>query len=134
MGSGEISPGGKLTYTLPNLEEHDNKAYIQSPIGRFNKGLVYDGIKKRHTIEWPAYLWDHTNNKSSEIIQYNDHISSYAEKNLVGYKYYEKYNMIPLFPFGFGLSYTNYHIIPCFTYCVSHASCKIDVLVKSTHK
>merc|ERR1712233_136653 len=82
----------------------------------------------------PAYLWDHTNNKSSEIIQYNDHISSYAEKNLVGYKYYEKYNMIPLFPFGFGLSYTNYHIIPCFTYCVSHASCKIDVLVKSTHK
>merc|ERR1712141_223224 len=56
-----------------------------------------------------------------------------GEKNLVGYKYYEKYGMKPMFPFGYGLSYSSFKITPNFTRCVSHESCTIDIKVSSNN-
>eukprot|EP01059_Diplonema_ambulator_P005184 TRINITY_DN14939_c0_g1_i2.p1 TRINITY_DN14939_c0_g1~~TRINITY_DN14939_c0_g1_i2.p1 ORF type:complete len:779 (+),score=249.82 TRINITY_DN14939_c0_g1_i2:32-2338(+) len=104
MLTGAVSPGGKLSYTMPDVEKGpDGKSYIQSPISRFNPGLVYPGSKV--TLQVPAYAWDEAGNKVSSIVQYGHDVSEYVEGQLIGYKYYEKYGMKPLFPFGYGLSH-----------------------------
>ena len=39
-----------------------------------------------------------------------DSIVSYAEKLLVGYRWFDTRNIEPLYPFGYGMSYTNFEI------------------------
>jgi hypothetical protein len=65
--------------------------------------------------------------KRGPELQYGASFSAHVEKNLVGYKYYEKYSMKPLFPFGFGLSYQSPQVSAVFGECgvggcVVHAS------------
>jgi len=124
---GEISPGGKLSYTLPTLE--DDGLHIQSPVGRFNAGLQYDRTKgaPRPTLHPPAYLWDPVHNRTTTVVQYSGNVSAYAEKRLIGYKYYEKHGMVPMFPFGFGLSYFKYMLEPDFSQCHTTTTCTIGV-------
>lgn len=144
--NGDISPGGKLTQTLPKLEE--NGDHLQSPIGRFNAGLrgqncvkgsakhgstcllgakttltpnCYD-ISPSRNCE-PAYMWDEVKQEhDKDIVQYGHDSSNYSEGALVGYKYYEKYNMTPLFPFGFGLSYGKWNMDVDFRKCQGKTS------------
>eukprot|EP00659_Diplonema_papillatum_P013180 gene13180-20354_t len=104
--SGQTSPGGRLSYTLPNVEWGPNAAtYIQSPVARFNPGLIYVDSAQAFTLKAPGYFWNETEQVFTDIVQYGADSSAFMEKALVGYKYYEKYNMPPLFPFGFGLSF-----------------------------
>lgn len=128
---GEVSPGGKLIVTLPTLEA-DNKT-IQSPVGRFNSGLKFDG-STRNTLNNPAFLWNATSMSPTKIVQYDAGVSNYAEKNLVGYKYYQKYNMVPMYPFGFGLSYADYALDVDFTQCSGESACTLAVRVSSSYK
>lgn len=139
--SGDISPGGKLTHTLPTVETFKGEQYIQSPIGRFNPGLkvpstlcvngsaltCLNGAK--NTILPPALAWDFVKNDYSDIIQYGYESSNYSEGRLNGYKYYEKYGMQPLFPFGYGLSYGKWHLEANFEECQRATSCKVAVQV-----
>jgi len=126
--AGEVAPGGKLTFTLPALEDDDK--HIQSPVGRFNKGLDYT-IQRNCTIHYPASYWDpNTKTFDHDIKQYDYNSSEYAEKGLVGYKYYEKYDMTPMFPFGYGLSYADFKVQNVdFAGCQSQKSCSFVVHV-----
>eukprot|EP00756_Hemistasia_phaeocysticola_P027967 Hpha_TRINITY_DN16147_c4_g8::TRINITY_DN16147_c4_g8_i1::g.6204::m.6204/K05349/bglX; beta-glucosidase len=116
MFTGAVSPGGKLSFTIPGVEKGPGgKTYLQSPIARFNSGLEYPTHHKRSpavTIETPGYAWDEAADKVSGVVQYGVESSEYSEGRLIGYKYYEKYGMKPLFGFGFGLSHVETSVSP----------------------
>src|SRR5207253_2257751 len=75
---GDVNPSGKLPITFP-------KSMTDTPI--------------QSAAQWPG------------ITQYNDSVgphSIYSEGLLVGYRWYDAKGIQPLFPFGYGLSYTSF--------------------------
>ncbi len=92
---GEINPSGKLPITFPKKLSDCvvHKSY-----------RTYPGIKKKELII----------NKPSNVLEKEDiakkepGIVFYDEGIFVGYRQYDKDKITPLFPFGFGLSYTTF--------------------------
>ena len=86
---GKVNPSGKLPATF-------EKSFKDSPA----YGMIPRGLKIGHNIKNPNSLW---------IVpkHYDIH---YKESVLVGYRWYEYKNIEPLFPFGFGLSYTTFEL------------------------
>jgi beta-glucosidase len=84
---GDVNPSGKLAITFPRSEQDLPRAVI--PV-----------------------LPVHTRGQGSDPTDFGDLASQYAvhydEGPEVGYKWYEAEHKQPLFPFGFGLSYTSY--------------------------
>jgi len=83
--SGKINPSGKLPVTIEK-EFKDSPAYRYIPEGE----SLYTG-------------WNAEVEKSRSV--YDVH---YKEGVFVGYRWYEHKNIEPLYPFGYGLSYTNF--------------------------
>jgi beta-glucosidase len=81
---GEVTPSGKLPLTFPKSEKDLPRAVVAplSPKDRESKGNSAQHV--------PTYA------------------VRYDEGPEVGYKWYEAQHKQPLFPFGFGLSYTTY--------------------------
>lgn len=59
-------------------------------------------------MTFPKKIEDCPSHKSESTFPGVDHKVYYEEGIYVGYKHYEKENIEPLFPFGFGLSYTDF--------------------------
>jgi beta-glucosidase len=81
---GDVNPSGKLPITFP---KNDNQ-------------LPHPAIP-----EPPASGAQATAHSATQISTYSVHYTEGAE---VGYKFYESQHARPLFPFGFGLSYTSF--------------------------
>ena len=81
--SGKTNPSGKLPMTIER-EFKDSPAFGYIPEGE----SLYTG-------------WNDAQEKIRPVCDVR-----YAEGVFVGYRWYEKKNIAPLFPFGFGLSYT----------------------------
>ena len=58
-------------------------------------------------ITFPASLADVPTSSAAQFPGTNNTVQ-YSEGLLVGYRWYDKQNIAPLFPFGFGLSYTHF--------------------------
>ena len=84
---GKINPSGKLPATI-------EKSFKDSPA----YGMIPKGMKVSHTAKNVNELW----------IAPRHYDVEYKESVLVGYRWYESKNIEPLFPFGFGLSYTSF--------------------------
>lgn len=83
--SGKINPSGKLPMTIEKSFK-DSPAYGYLP----PRAEFYTEFKNQHMIN----LFD----------------VKYTESVLVGYRWYDTKNIAPLYPFGFGLSYTKFAI------------------------
>ncbi|WP_345800475.1 glycoside hydrolase family 3 C-terminal domain-containing protein [Microbacterium sp. AZCO] len=82
---GDVAPTGKLPMTFP-------KSLADTPT---NTPAQYPGIFSNGSTTRPA--------GTNEIRQV-----SYSEGLAVGYKWYQSQNIEPLFPFGYGLTYTSF--------------------------
>jgi beta-glucosidase len=86
--TGEVNATGKLAMTFPKSEQ-DLPRTVIAPLSKEDEG------QGNGAVNGP----DHMQSKYSV---------SYDEGMKVGYKWYEAEHKQPLFPFGFGLSYTTY--------------------------
>ncbi len=86
---GKINPSGKLPATI-------EKSFKDSPA----YGMIPAGLKISHTSKNANELW----------IAPRHYDVEYKESVLVGYRWYETKGIEPLFPFGFGLSYTTFEL------------------------
>ncbi|MBP3483146.1 MAG: glycoside hydrolase family 3 C-terminal domain-containing protein [Alistipes sp.] len=82
--SGKINPSGKLPMTI-------EKEFSDSPA--------------KNSVPKGSALVRNTNEHLIKVFDVN-----YDESVLVGYRWYETKNIAPLFPFGFGLSYTTFSL------------------------
>jgi len=136
----ERAPSGKYFITShqgQHLEDRDGAVGLSYDKGGWQEWTIVDakGLppcegSPRPTLRPPAYLWNSLSHSPTDIVQYGSVESQYAEKDLIGYKYYEKNRMEPMFPFGFGMSYAHYTIKPSFKHCRSMAHCSVSVNVK----
>lgn len=88
--SGKINPSGKLPFSI-------EKSFQDSPAYEYNR--LPDG----------AYGWGGSREDSFEAQRrFRSVPIKYKEGIYIGYRWYEKKKITPLFPFGYGLSYTTF--------------------------
>ena len=95
--SGKVNPSGKLPMTFPvNLADHASHANFpknpeQMTIGGMMTQLIFPPKER----------------PDDEKVRDEDY-THYDEGIYVGYRHFDKHNMQVSYPFGFGLSYTNF--------------------------
>ncbi len=95
---GNISPSGKLPYTLP-VKLEDSPAYAMENYPQNDSPIdkdIFVSLVEEHDSET---IKDDTSNKD---------ISVYSENLLVGYRWFDTKNKPVMYPFGHGLSYTQF--------------------------
>lgn len=85
---GKVNPSAKLAMTFPKSEQ-DLPRPVIAPLSREDFG------QGTGAVNGPAHV------QSRYSVHYDEGVK-------VGYKWYEAEHKAPLFPFGFGLSYTSY--------------------------
>ena len=113
--SGKINPSGKLPMTFPiNLDDHAS-----------NKNFPQDGEPMKITDILFAGEVD-----EEDRVQNRDY-TIYEEGIYVGYRHFDKANLKVSYPFGFGLSYTNFEFSDL-AVAVINDSINVQLTVKNT--
>lgn len=109
--SGKVNPSGKLAMTFPRSDA-DLPHPVIAPLSAEDAGAGSGAVDDR----------DHFGSK---------YAVNYSEGVEVGYKWYETEHKVPLFPFGFGLSYTSY----AYSHMqVDSGTSSVSFMVKNTGK
>ena len=118
---GEISPSGKLTSTIvKDYKDHPASAHFS-----FNKD------DPSSILTYESYGLDKEANGS---VGYDmSPVSVYEEGIYAGYRYFDSYGVEPLYPFGFGLSYTSFELSD-YAVSVEGENVKVSVKVANTGK
>ena len=103
--SGNINPSGKLPFTL-------EKNFKKSPNPEFNylgDEPYWFGNNNYYKEYWLGHDPDGANDQFRNHVKPHQIIPvPYSEGIFMGYRWYDKQNIEVYFPFGFGLSYTNF--------------------------
>eukprot|EP01041_Mallomonas_annulata_P003447 gene3447-6851_t len=97
---GRVNPSGRLPLTIPNIENEIQFTRQQYPGTITDSDTDTAGVRKDHH--------DHRYQHQQQHQHYHYKRALYAEQLLVGYRWYTANNVKPLFPFGFGLSYSSF--------------------------
>ena len=99
--SGKITPSGKLPMTFPvNLSDHDShKNFPKNP-----KMITIEGLVKN-------LIFPPSETPKAEKVKDEDY-TFYDEDVFVGYRHFDTKDIAVSFPFGFGLSYTDFDYSP----------------------
>lgn len=101
--TGNISPSGRLPFTLP-VKLEDSPAYALGNYPQGAKGTdVFAGlVAQTGKTEKP-------DEKTTEKDLKNDpNTALYSEESLVGYRWFDTKNLPVMYPFGYGLTYTEF--------------------------
>ena len=94
--SGKVNPSGKLPMTFPiNLEDHASNANFPLEGG---------------TMDITKFLFSRKNEKPENDKIKNKDFTNYDEGIYVGYRHFDKSELEVSFPFGYGLSYTEFDL------------------------
>ncbi len=85
----------------------------------------------RLTTTWAKHYEDYPYAESYSYLNGNLEKEEYKEGIYVGYRYFDSFDIQPLFPFGYGLSYTSF-AIKFVDMRIKEASIDIDVMVENT--
>ncbi|MDR1357058.1 MAG: glycoside hydrolase family 3 C-terminal domain-containing protein [Tannerellaceae bacterium] len=93
---GKVSPSGKLPFTFP-VKLEDSPAYALGTYPQdpppFNRGDVFVDLVQ---------------NRASAAVDDERNRAYYSEELLVGYRWFDTRDVAPLYPFGHGLSYSDF--------------------------
>ena len=114
--SGKISPSGKLPMTFPNAAE-DHASHANFPL----EGIPFD----------PMSMFFTSNKKSEDEKIRNEDYTMYDEGIYVGYRHFDKAALEVSYPFGYGLSYTDFEFEAMET-TVENDTITVSLSVKNT--
>lgn len=99
---GNISPGGRLPFTLPVKLENSPAYYLLNyPQGTRSSDVFANLVSQTEAAEKGV--------QNLEKTQKSDRNSAfYSEESLVGYRWYDTKNIPVKYPFGHGLTYTTF--------------------------
>ena len=83
------------------------------------------------TTTWARRYEDYPSSESFSYLNGNLETEEYKEGIFVGYRYFDSMNIKPLFPFGYGLSYTTFEY-QCNSITIENENVNIEVNVKNT--
>jgi beta-glucosidase len=114
--SGKISPSGKLPMTFPNAVEN-HASHANFPL----EGIPFD----------PMSMFFTSNKKSENEKIRNEDYTMYDEGIYVGYRHFDKAALEVSYPFGYGLSYTDFEFEAMET-TVENDTITVSLSVKNT--
>lgn len=100
---GNISPSGRLPFTLPiKLEDSPAYALGNYPQGKKGADIFADLVSQTEKVEKSKGA------ASEEDLKNDPNTAIYSEESLVGYRWFDTKNIPVMYPFGYGLTYTNF--------------------------
>jgi len=100
---GNISPSGRLPFTLPmKLEDSPAYALGNYPQGKKGADIFADLVSQTEKVEKSK------DDASEKELKNDPNTAIYSEESLVGYRWFDTKNIPVMYPFGYGLTYTNF--------------------------